>query len=141
MVAHDSLSQDGEISPEVSLSDPSVHSCDTLSQQILTRCHIRSRASHKPLIFRQTHDGQTNAFVVRAMHDPAGDVREQPSPQEGRYGNYFRVGFNQFEFLIVVGQSYAEGEPETPHTYIVTTPSYAKAFAELLQVSVTEYEQ
>jgi len=75
------------------------------------------------------------------MHEPARDVREQPSQQEGRYGNYFRVGFNQFEFLLVFGQSYAEGQPENLHTCIVTTPSYAKTFAELLQKSVAEYEE
>lgn len=75
------------------------------------------------------------------MHEPARDVREQSSHQEGRYGNYFRIGFNKFEFLIVIGQSYAEGEGETLHTRVVTTPSYAKAFAELLQSSLAEYEE
>ncbi len=75
------------------------------------------------------------------MDKGAGDLRDRSSHQEGRYGNYFNVGYNQFEFLLAFGQSYAGGEKETLHTRIVTTPSYAKAFAELLQGAVAEYER
>lgn len=61
--------------------------------------------------------------------------------QEGRYSNYFKVGFNSFEFILDFGQAY-EGDPVALyHTRIITGPAYAKALAHLLLDSLAEYEQ
>ena len=61
---------------------------------------------------------------------------------EGRYANYFKVGYNAFEFVIDFGQCYNEEDNgEQPHTRIVTSPFYAKALLEMLQKSVSQYEQ
>lgn len=60
---------------------------------------------------------------------------------EGRYANYFKVGHNAFEFLLDFGQFYAESQEARLHTRIITTPIYAKAFAEILQESIDQYER
>ncbi len=59
---------------------------------------------------------------------------------EGRYANYFTVGHNAFEFVLVFGQFYPEGERARVHTRIVTSPSYAKAFLDTLRESIVQYE-
>ncbi len=61
------------------------------------------------------------------------------NPLEGRYANYFEVGYNAFEFILDFGQRYPEGAKS--HTRIVTSPVYAKAFLETLRDSVSKYEQ
>jgi len=59
---------------------------------------------------------------------------------EGRYSNYFRVGYSAFEFLVDFGQAYEDDATGELHTRIVIMPSYAKALAELLTRSLREYE-
>ena len=60
---------------------------------------------------------------------------------EGRYANFFQVGYNTFEFLLDFGQVAPESEQPQVHTRIITSPVYAKAFSEILQESITQYEQ
>lgn len=60
---------------------------------------------------------------------------------EGRYANYFKVGYNAFEFLIDFGQFYPEGKEAQLHTRIITSPIYAKALFETLRESIDRYEQ
>jgi hypothetical protein len=60
---------------------------------------------------------------------------------EGRYANYFQIGYNAFEFLIDFGQSYNEGEKAQFHTRIITSPIYAKMLLRLLRTSIEQYEQ
>lgn len=60
---------------------------------------------------------------------------------EGKYANYFQVGHNAFEFVVEFGQMYADGQQEQIHTRIVTGPSYAKDFLELLEQSLEQYEE
>lgn len=60
--------------------------------------------------------------------------------EEGRYANNLRIGHNALEFILEFGQAY-EGDPPVMHTRIVTHPSYAKLFAQLLAESVKEHEQ
>jgi hypothetical protein len=60
---------------------------------------------------------------------------------EGRYANYFEVGYNAFEFLLDFGQHYPERGKARPHTRIITTPSYARALLETLKESIEKYEQ
>lgn len=59
---------------------------------------------------------------------------------EGRYCNYFKVGFNAFEFVMDFGQMYEQDTDELMHTRIVTTPAYVKEFARLLASSLSNYE-
>jgi len=60
---------------------------------------------------------------------------------EGRYANYFKVGYNAVEFLLDVGQFYPEGKEARLHTRIITNPIYAKALLETLRESIDRYEQ
>lgn len=59
---------------------------------------------------------------------------------EGRYANYFKVGYNAFEFLIDFSQLYTESEEVKLHTRIITNPVYAKALLETLYESIKQYE-
>lgn len=60
---------------------------------------------------------------------------------EGRYANYFKIGYNAVEFLLDFGQLYPEGEEVQLHTRIVTNPIYVKALFETLRESIDRYEQ
>ncbi|HEX6086009.1 MAG TPA: DUF3467 domain-containing protein [Thermoanaerobaculia bacterium] len=73
------------------------------------------------------------------MHGPKD--RKRNDDREGRYTNYFKVGFNSFEFIVDFGQAYEEGAGEVLHTRIVTGPVYAKALARLLTDSLAAYER
>lgn len=61
--------------------------------------------------------------------------------QEGRYSNYFKVGFNSFEFILDFGQAYEGVAVELHHTRLITGPAYAKALSHLLLESLATYEQ
>lgn len=58
----------------------------------------------------------------------------------GRYANYFKVGYNAFEFLLDFGQFYPESEEAQLHTRIITTPSHAKALLATLKEAIDQYE-
>jgi hypothetical protein len=60
---------------------------------------------------------------------------------EGKYANYFQVGFNAFEFLLDFGQLYSDGKQESYHTRIVTGPSYARELLKVLSRSMEQYER
>ena len=60
---------------------------------------------------------------------------------EGKYANYFQVGYNAFEFLLDFGQLYSDGKQERYHTRIVTSPSYARELLKVLGESIEQYEQ
>lgn len=60
---------------------------------------------------------------------------------EGRYANYFKVGYNAFEFVLDFGQYYPEGKEAQLHTRIITGPTYMKTLLELLRESIDRYEQ
>lgn len=59
---------------------------------------------------------------------------------EGRYANYFAVGYNEHEFVIDFGQSYSDNNSPELCTRIVTGPAYAKAFLKMLQDSIATFE-
>jgi hypothetical protein len=59
---------------------------------------------------------------------------------EGRYANYFAVGYNEHEFVIDFGQSYSENDPPEIFTRIVTGPVYAKTFLKILRGSIETFE-
>jgi hypothetical protein len=58
-----------------------------------------------------------------------------------RYANYFKVGYNGFEFFFDFGQSVAESRDVMIHTRIVTAPGYAKALMETLRDSIAKHEE
>ncbi len=60
---------------------------------------------------------------------------------EGRYANYFKVGYNAYEFVLDFGQFYAEGEAAQFHTRIITSPVFARALATTLIDSLALFEQ
>jgi len=66
-------------------------------------------------------------------------VPQQARDAEGRYSNFFKIGYNAFEFLLDFGQVYQEGGADSVHTRIVTTPRYAKALSELLIETLADY--
>ena len=69
------------------------------------------------------------------------ELERDDERKEARYANLFRVGFNALEFLLVFGQQFDDSEEERIHTRIVISPLHAKAFCELLESSLREYER
>jgi Protein of unknown function (DUF3467) len=55
--------------------------------------------------------------------------------KEGRYANFFRIGHNEFEFLIEFGQ-----QDHGIHTRIYVSPQYARVLSDLLIESLQENE-
>ncbi len=60
---------------------------------------------------------------------------------EGKYANYFEVGYNAFEVLIDFGQLYVDGANKQVHTRVVTSPPYAKELLRLLGETIRQYEE
>ncbi len=60
---------------------------------------------------------------------------------EGKYANYFAVGYNAHEFIFDFGQHYSENDQAELHTRIITSPAYAKSLFELLDQSIAEYKK
>ena len=60
---------------------------------------------------------------------------------EGRYSNYFRIGFNAFEFLLDFSQMYPEDKEAKLHTRIITSPAYVKSLSKVLCKSIKQYER
>jgi hypothetical protein len=71
---------------------------------------------------------------------PNRNIPPKNKSMEGKYANYFKVGYNSLEFLIDFGQSYInDADQETIHTRIVTSPPYAKNFLQTLARAVDHY--
>jgi hypothetical protein len=66
---------------------------------------------------------------------------QSPDPPEGRYANYFKIGYNAFELIIDCGQCYADDAAAQLHTRIITSPAYGKALLKTLSDSLEEYEK
>jgi len=60
---------------------------------------------------------------------------------EGRYANYFKVGYNALEFLLDFGQFYSGMNAPRLHTRVMTNPNYAKALLATLEQSIEQYEE
>ncbi|MCO6435002.1 DUF3467 domain-containing protein [Nitrosomonas nitrosa] len=61
---------------------------------------------------------------------------QEANQLEGKYANYFKVGQNNFEFILDFGQFYPEDQDVKVHTRIITSPTYAKALLDVLQESI-----
>jgi hypothetical protein len=73
------------------------------------------------------------------MCDDQNECKEEKF-LEGKYANYFKVGFNAFEFILDFGQCYEDDDKRYLHTRVVTSPAYIKAFLETLKDSLEQYE-
>ena len=73
--------------------------------------------------------------------DPKKRASCKSQKLEGRYANYFKVGYNAFEFIIDFGQSYSENDQTELYARIVTGPAYAKDFLLTLQSSIDCYQK
>jgi len=67
----------------------------------------------------------------------APDGEESP---EGRYANYFQIGFNAYEFVLDFGLLYPPDAGRF-HTRIVTNTGVARDLSESLERSLREHER
>jgi hypothetical protein len=72
--------------------------------------------------------------------DPNKRAFPKSQSLEGRYANFFKVGYNAFEFVIDFGQFYPENDDAELHTRIVTSPVYAKRLLTTLHEAVVKHE-
>lgn len=72
---------------------------------------------------------------------PNDDASRKNKKFEGRYANYFAVGYNAHEFVFDFGQNYSETDQAELHTRIITSPTYARELLKLLKRSLAEYQQ
>jgi hypothetical protein len=63
------------------------------------------------------------------------------NPLEGRYANYFKIGYNAFELIIDFGQCYAENEEPQLHTRIITNPRYGCDLLNTLRDSLDQFHK
>lgn len=73
------------------------------------------------------------------MH--ASEQPEDPGRTEGRYANYFEVGFNGLEFVLDFGQFYQGGPRPMIHTRIVTNSVYGYALFRTLQDAIAQHRE
>jgi hypothetical protein len=78
--------------------------------------------------------------LVTRMDQQSEHPREE-SDLQGQYANYYRVGFNAFEFVVDFGQVYEGQAHPQLHTRIVTSPVYAKELLRILSSSVQDFER
>jgi Protein of unknown function (DUF3467) len=69
------------------------------------------------------------------MSEPNGSDTDP----EGRYANFFRIGYNAYEFVMDFGQQYPP-DPERIHTRIVTSTPLARNLSDTLQRSLEEHD-
>jgi hypothetical protein len=74
------------------------------------------------------------------MDSESRSGQRNPSP-EGRYANYFKIGFNAFELIIDFGQCYTDAEEAQFHTRIITNAKYGTELLRTLRGSLEEYEK
>ena len=72
---------------------------------------------------------------------PKNRAARKDNKLEGKYANYFAVGYNAHEYIFDFGQNYSESETAKLHTRIITSPAYAKTLLEMLGDSIDQYEQ
>ena len=60
---------------------------------------------------------------------------------EGRYANYFKIGYNAFEFILDFGQLYSDNNNVNFFTRIIINPISAKNLIDTLEESIAQYEQ
>jgi hypothetical protein len=85
----------------------------------------------------------TQACLDRRVHKARHIMPELPGGKddaEGRYANYFQIGFNAYEFILDFGQQYPP-DAERIHTRIVTSPPLARSLLETLERSLRDHDR
>ncbi|HEY6391852.1 MAG TPA: DUF3467 domain-containing protein, partial [Bryobacteraceae bacterium] len=110
----------------------------------------RSASGRAHTVFQHAVAKQSMAIAVQcpaaqAMRDRNNpDGRGENSPMgehlEGRYANYFEIGFRAQEFLLDFGQFDEDSGSAIRHTRIITNPVSAKTFLKMLTEVMKEYE-
>jgi hypothetical protein len=59
---------------------------------------------------------------------------------EGKYANYFEVGFKRFEILLDFGQFDPELQKGIRHTRLILNPASARVFLNMLADVMAKYE-
>ena len=59
---------------------------------------------------------------------------------EGKYANYFDIGFTRFEILLDFGQFDSDLQKGIRHTRIILNPSSARVFLHMLADVMAKYE-
>jgi hypothetical protein len=78
---------------------------------------------------------------ITSAHMPSeNDASERSRRPEGKYANYFVVGYNANEFVMDFGQDHGEGDTLF-HTRIITNPAYVQVFVHLLSASIEEWQK
>jgi hypothetical protein len=67
--------------------------------------------------------------------------RDESPPLEGKYANFFKVGFNTYEFILEFGQLYQSEEKPRIHSRIVTSPAYMRELFNTLEQAIRQHEQ
>jgi hypothetical protein len=80
-----------------------------------------------------------NNFEINGIRVTEIDNSEKDK-LEGKYANYYRVGYNAFEFIIEFSQVYQGEDGNYFHTRIISAPIYAKELLALLNESIKAYE-
>ena len=63
-------------------------------------------------------------------------------PPKGQYANYFEIGCNKDELVILYGQRYVgEKKPPQLHTRTIMSPAYGKELLNTLRRSLEEYDK
>ena len=60
---------------------------------------------------------------------------------EGKYANFFKVGYNAYEFILEFGQLYQSENSPRIHSRIITPPAYARELLETLAAAIRRHEQ
>jgi hypothetical protein len=76
----------------------------------------------------------------RTAQTDRDNLKNKDSP-EGRYANYFQIGFNAYEFVLDFSQYFLESDEAQLHTRIITNPVYAFNLLKTLRKSIEQYEQ
>jgi hypothetical protein len=73
--------------------------------------------------------------VTREDWKPESQSGSRQPPENAGYANFFRIGYNAFEFLLQFGQ--AAGRV---HTSIYVSPQHAMMLQELLRKALEKYQ-
>ena len=68
------------------------------------------------------------------------DASRASNTPEGRYANYFKIGYNAFEFVLDFGQLYDGKKQPILHTRIILSPEYTRNLSTLLKEALEGYE-
>jgi hypothetical protein len=102
--------------------------------------HFLCSAQGNPSQELSSTEAPAHAISLGKKMSPHSDSSGTACRLEGKYANYFAVGYNEHEFVIDFGQSYADNDLPEICSRIVTGPAYAKALLKTLRDSIEAFE-